>query len=76
LKKFNNDADVIIGNFSQTFHSKKKTQNTHGTFKILRPGLFKWEYTKTNKQTIVGDGKNIWLYDEDLAQVTKSSQYQ
>ena len=52
LKKFNNDADGISGNFSQTVHSKKKTQTTYGTFKILRPGLFKWEYTKPYKQTI------------------------
>ena len=39
LKKFNNDADGISGNFSQTVHSKKKTQTTYGTFKILRPWL-------------------------------------
>ncbi|QEY24492.1 outer membrane lipoprotein chaperone LolA [Neisseria animalis] len=76
LKKFNNDADGISGSFSQTVKSKKKTQTTHGTFQILRPGLFKWEYTKPYKQTIVGDGKTIWLYDVDLAQVTKSSQNQ
>lgn len=74
LKKFNNDSDGISGSFTQTVKSKKKTQTTHGTFKILRPGLFKWEYTKPYKQTIVGDGKTIWLYDVDLAQVTKSSQ--
>jgi len=30
LKKFNNDADGISGNFSQTVHSKKKTQTTYG----------------------------------------------
>ncbi|WP_165007505.1 outer membrane lipoprotein chaperone LolA [Neisseria yangbaofengii] len=76
LKKFNSDSDGISGNFSQTVKSKKKTQTTYGTFQILRPGLFKWEYTKPYKQTIVGDGKTIWLYDVDLAQVTKSSQNQ
>ncbi|RPD84657.1 outer membrane lipoprotein carrier protein LolA [Neisseria weixii] len=76
LKKFNSDSDGISGNFSQTVKSKKKTQTTHGTFQILRPGLFKWEYTKPYKQTIVGDGNTIWLYDVDLAQVTKSSQNQ
>ena len=76
LKKFNNDADGISGSFTQTVQSKKKTQTAHGTFKILRPGLFKWEYTKPYKQTIVGDGQTIWLYDVDLAQVTKSAQDQ
>ena len=76
LKKFNSDADGISGSFSQTVKSKKKTQTANGSFQILRPGLFKWEYTRPYKQTIVGDGKTIWLYDVDLAQVTKSSQNQ
>lgn len=76
LKKFNEDADGISGSFTQTVKSKKKTQTTNGSFQILRPGLFKWQYTSPYKQTIVGDGKIIWLYDVDLAQVTKSAQNQ
>ena len=56
--------------------SKKKTQTSSGSFKILRPGLFRWEYTKPYQQTIVGDGKTIWLYDVELKQVTKSDQNQ
>lgn len=76
LKKFNNDADGISGNFTQHVHSKKKTQTSSGNFQILRPGLFKWQYTQPYHQVIVGDGKNIWLYDVDLKQVTKSNQNQ
>lgn len=76
LKKFNNDTDGLSGNFSQTVQSKKKTQSSTGYFKVLRPGMFKWEYTKPYKQTIVGDGHTVWLYDIDLKQVTKSSQSQ
>lgn len=76
LKKFNSDSDGLSGSFSQTVKSKKKTQTTSGTFKILRPGLFRWEYTKPYRQVIVGDGKTIWLYDVDLKQVTKSNQSQ
>lgn len=76
LKKFNNDADGISGNFTQTVQSRNKKQATSGSFQILRPGLFKWEYTRPYRQTIVGDGKNIWLYDVDLKQVTQSNQDQ
>lgn len=76
LKKFNTDTDGISGTFSQTVKSKKRTQTSHGDFQILRPGLFKWDYNKPYKQTIVGDGKTIWLYDQDLAQVTKRAQNQ
>ncbi len=76
LKKFNSDADGLSGSFSQTVKNKKKTQTASGSFKIQRPGLFRWEYTNPYKQVIVGDGKTIWLYDVDLKQVTKSNQNQ
>ncbi|MDO4998005.1 MAG: outer membrane lipoprotein chaperone LolA [Neisseria sp.] len=74
LKKFNNDADGISGSFTQTVKSKKKTQTSNGQFQILRPGLFKWEYNSPYKQTIVGDGKTVSIYDVDLKQVTQTSQ--
>lgn len=74
LKQFNQDNDGLSGSFSQTVQSKKKTQRASGTFSILRPGLFKWNYTRPYKQTIVGDGNYVWLYDVDLQQITKTSQ--
>lgn len=76
LKRFNDDADGISGTFTQTVRSKNKTQSSSGSFKILRPGLFRWEYSKPYRQTIVGDGKTIWLYDTELKQVTKTDQNQ
>ncbi|MDG1461936.1 MAG: outer membrane lipoprotein chaperone LolA [Gammaproteobacteria bacterium] len=41
-----------------------------GRFTLLRPGYFRWEYHSPWLQTIVADGQRIWLYDEDLEQVT------
>lgn len=76
LQKFNHDTDGLQGQFSQTVVSRNKTQTAYGQFSILRPGLFKWEYSRPYKQTIVGDGNHIWLYDVDLAQVTKTAQNQ
>ncbi|ULJ61453.1 outer membrane lipoprotein chaperone LolA [Wielerella bovis] len=76
LRQFNNDADGISGTFTQTVQSRKKTQTSSGSFQILRPGLFKWEYTKPYQQKIIGDGKHIWLYDVDLKQITQSNQNQ
>lgn len=76
LKKFNADTDGISGNFTQTVKAKKKTSSSSGSFQILRPGLFKWDYSKPYQQTIVGDGKHIWLYDVELKQVTQSNQDQ
>jgi outer membrane lipoprotein carrier protein len=41
-----------------------------GKFSLLRPGYFRWEYTAPWLQTILSDGKRVWLYDADLEQVT------
>lgn len=76
LRKFNADTDGISGNFTQIVQSKKKNQQSTGSFQIQRPGLFKWDYAKPYQQTIVGDGKNIWLYDVALKQVTQTNQDQ
>lgn len=38
---------------------------------LKRPGKFRWEILKPNKQLILADGKNLWIYDADLEQVTK-----
>ncbi|MET3517668.1 outer membrane lipoprotein carrier protein [Pseudacidovorax sp. 1753] len=47
-----------------------------GTFEFQRPGQFRFEYRKPFAQTIVADGKTLWLYDADLNQVTQRPQAQ
>ena len=47
-----------------------------GTFEFQRPGQFKFDYKKPFAQTIVADGKILWLYDADLNQVTQRAQAQ
>lgn len=41
-----------------------------GTFTLLRPGRFRWDYTSPNEQSIISDGQYLWIYDVELAQVT------
>ena len=48
----------------------KLVQESKGNFAFLRPGRFRWTYAKPNPQLIVGDGERVWVYDEDLKQVT------
>jgi outer membrane lipoprotein carrier protein len=48
----------------------KLKQEARGSFAFLRPGKFRWTYAKPNPQLIVGDGERVWIYDEDLKQVT------
>ncbi|MDX2218516.1 MAG: outer membrane lipoprotein chaperone LolA [Burkholderiales bacterium] len=47
----------------------KLIQQSKGQFVFSRPGKFRWTYDKP-KQVIVGDGEKVWIYDEDLQQVT------
>ncbi len=45
-------------------------QRAEGTLYLQKPGLFRWEYTQPAGQLIVADGRNLWLYDAELEQVT------
>ena len=58
-------------NFEQTvFDGKgKQTQKTNGTLVFTRPGKFRWVYEKP-AQVIIGDGKKVSFFDQDLNQVT------
>jgi len=50
--------------------NSKLVQQSRGSFVFLRPGKFRWIYAKPYPQLIVGDGERVWIYDEDLNQVT------
>jgi outer membrane lipoprotein carrier protein len=45
-----------------------------GTFYLLRPNRFLWEYDPPTPQRIVADGKRIYMHDTELNQVTHRSQ--
>jgi outer membrane lipoprotein carrier protein len=44
-----------------------------GTLSLSRPDRFRWDYREPYVQTIVADGRKLWLYDSDLEQVTVRS---
>ncbi len=48
----------------------KVLQQSRGNMAFARPGKFRWTYLKPYAQLIVGDGSKVWIYDEDLRQVT------
>jgi len=49
---------------------RKLIQASKGSFEFLRPGRFRWAYDAPAAQLIVGDGERVWIYDEELNQVT------
>jgi outer membrane lipoprotein carrier protein len=48
----------------------KLVQESKGSFSFVRPGKFRWAFSKPYAQLIVGDGEKVWVHDEDLNQVT------
>ena len=72
LNNFFTKVSSLKGSFNQQVFSKKgkMIQSSTGLLYLSRPGKFRWVYKTPDPQTIVGDGKNIWIYDEDLEQVT------
>ncbi len=45
--------------------------DSHGTVYYRRPGRMRWEFVAPEKQTVVADGRSIWLYQETQRQVVK-----
>ena len=72
LKSFIAATHSAQANFTQEVQDKngKRIQSASGTMQFIRPGKFRWEYRKPYEQLIVGDGKQFWMYDADLNQVT------
>ena len=52
-----------------------RSKTSQGTFEFLRPNRFRFEYQKPFPQSIVADGKTLWLFDADLNQVTAREQH-
>lgn len=75
LKSYLQNTKTMSADFSQQLISKegKVGKTSTGRFELNRkesPGRFRFEYAKPYAQTIVADGKQLWLHDKDLNQVT------
>ena len=74
LDTFLEGLDTFSADFEQTLldSSGEVLETTRGTVRLRRPGMFSWSYSGPYVQEIISDGKTLWVYDEDLEQVTIS----
>jgi len=72
LNQFMSATLAATGQFEQRIYdrSRKLVQESRGSLAFARPGKFRWTYSKPYPQLIVGDGARVWVYDQDLNQVT------
>lgn len=83
LEKFLAEAKTGSASFVQTVtaptragETAGRTKTSRGSFAFQRPDRFRFDYVKPFEQTIVADGKTLWLHDHDLNQVTSRAQSQ
>jgi outer membrane lipoprotein carrier protein len=72
LDRFFKDVKTFEASFNQVVldEALNPIQESAGTLYIQRPNKFRWDYAVPFKQQIVSDGKQIWVYDIELQQVT------
>lgn len=72
LEAYLADFNTLQAEFEQTLFDETgvSLEVSKGAVYLQRPSRFRWEYRTPYEQLIVGDGEQIWIYDEDLEQVT------
>lgn len=72
LDEFFTQINTMQSAFTQQVIDDKGAlrQSSSGNVYLSRPGKFRWEYAAPDKHEIVADGKNVWIYDVELDQVT------
>ncbi len=72
LDSFLNDVRSLTADFRQELWTadQRLLETATGTLSLKRPNRFLWYYVEPIEQSVVADGKDLWMYDVELAQVT------
>lgn len=72
LDRFLAEVETFRADFTQTVVDAegRTLQEVRGTLAVRKPGRFRWDYREPYEQVIVADGREIWMYDAELGQVT------
>jgi len=72
LNAFVNNISSMSSEFSQVVLDKKglKLQDVEGVMLFKRPNKFRWDYLKPYQNQIISDGDRLFMYDQDLRQVS------
>jgi outer membrane lipoprotein carrier protein len=72
LTDYLNAMRTMKANFIQITYDNhhKPIQQSYGQMALHRPGQFRWQVIKPIPQLIIANKSRLWIYDEDLEQVT------
>ena len=64
---------TLKAHFIQTVYNGSDLDISEGEVFLARPDQFRWDYSLPYTQAIISDGAELWIYDQDLDQVTRVS---
>jgi outer membrane lipoprotein carrier protein len=72
LQAFLDDFNSLESNFIQQLINEngEVLEKSEGILKLQQPGKFNWSYEVPYAQKIISNGEVLWLFDEDLEQLT------
>ncbi|MCG8428223.1 MAG: outer membrane lipoprotein chaperone LolA [Chromatiales bacterium] len=76
MNRFIEGVERFQANFEQSVFNESTNEMyvSEGVFYLQRPNRFRWDYQIPEEQLIVADGRQVWLYDPELEQVSVQSQ--
>jgi len=76
LERFFAGVATFEADFSQVILDENliALEESAGHLWLTRPGRFRWDYGDPLEQSIIADGKQLWVYDVTLEQVTVRDQ--
>jgi len=76
LDRFMSELTTLEARFEQsvldTEHSRQGV--LYGTFQLKRPDRFRWDYVEPERRQVIADGRDVWVVDIELNQVTQHYQ--
>ncbi|HEX4871122.1 MAG TPA: outer membrane lipoprotein chaperone LolA [Nevskiaceae bacterium] len=72
LARFADGLKTLQARFEQvqTDESGAVLAQSRGELWLARPGRFRWAYAEPYEQLMVSDGRQLWMYEPDLRQVS------
>lgn len=72
LDAFLDEVDTLEADFEQVLRDAdgRVLERAAGTLALSRPSRFRWRYREPFEQLVVADGRNLWIHDAELEQVT------
>lgn len=76
LQNFLDTTERLSSSFVQVVRDEygRELQRSEGAFYLQRPDQFRWAYMTPDRVVVIADGRQVWVYEEDLDQVSVASQ--